>query len=124
PNHEEWENPVMKRNLARLMAGLICASALFARTGDSHAQDGIMPREPLPPHPVIQRDLTLTDMDIDIDIRNGTARTVVTQTLRNDTNRVAEGKWMMPLPEGATITDFTLIDGDNALTPEILDSDE
>ena len=78
----------------------------------------------MPPHPVIQRDLTLTAMDIDIDIRNGTARTIITQTLRNDGSQVAEGKYMLPLPDGATVTDFTLIDGDNVLTPEIMDADE
>ncbi len=103
--------------------GLFSILILLLLAAPTEAQDRFAP-EPPPPHPVIQRDLTLTAMDIDIDIRNGTARTVVTQTLRNDTNHVAEGKWMMPLPDGATITDFTLIDGDNALTPEILDSDE
>ena len=113
-----------KPHLQVAVRGLIASVLAALAVTQAGAQDSIAPREPLPPHPVIQRDLTLTDMDIDIDIRNGTARTVVTQTLRNDTGRVAEGKWMMPLPEGATITDFTLIDGDNALTPEILDSDE
>ncbi|MCB1216643.1 VWA domain-containing protein [bacterium] len=111
----------MRKLLAPAALGGIVAIVLVALASPgAQAQDRMI----APPHPVIQRDLTLTDMDIDIDIRNGTARTVVTQTLRNDTGRVAEGKWMMPLPEGATITDFTLIDGDNALTPEILDSDE
>ena len=104
--------------------GLLCMGLLFSLATTSAAQDERIMPEPMPPHPVIQRDLTLTAMNVDIDIRNGTATTVITQTLRNDTSRVAEGKYMLPLPDGATVTDFTLIDGDTALTPEIMDANE
>jgi Ca-activated chloride channel family protein len=110
----------MKKPTAAASYGLLSAGMLFLLAGPLHAQDERI--APMPPHPVIQRDLTLTAMDVDVDIRNGTARTTITQTLRNDGNQVAEGKYMLPLPEGATVTDFTLIDGDNALTPEIMDA--
>lgn len=102
--------------------GLLSAGMLVMLAGPLQAQDERI--APMPPHPVIQRDLTLTAMDVDIDIRNGTARTTITQTLRNDGNQVAEGKYMLPLPDGATVTDFTLIDGDKALTPEIMNAEE
>lgn len=85
-----------------------------------------MPVEPpvRMPHPVIQRDLTLTDMRVDIDIDGAVAKTTIRQTLRNDGNFVAEGKYMLPLPKGASVSDFKLIDGDTVLTPEILPADE
>ena len=47
--------------------------------------------EPMPPHPVIQRDLTLLDMRVDIKIDGATARTTLRQTLRNDGQGMADG---------------------------------
>jgi Ca-activated chloride channel family protein len=72
--------------------------------------------------PPIQRSLTLTDMRVDVRIDSGLARTTIKQTLRNDGGMIAEGSYMLPLPKGAVISDFALIDGDRRLTPELLDA--
>src|SRR5690606_11230350 len=70
-----------------------------------------------PPHPPIQRALRLTDMRVDVQIEGGLAKTTVRQTLVNDGHAVAEGVYMLPLPKGAVISDFALIDGDRRLSP-------
>ncbi|MBN2081009.1 VWA domain-containing protein [bacterium] len=102
------------------MAALVLC---LAAAGQASAQREIAP-EPLPPHPVIQRDLALTDMRVDIHIDGAVARTTLRQTLRNDGGGMAEGKYMLPLPPGATVSDFAIIDGDQRLTGEVLDADE
>lgn len=83
------------------------------------------PPMPLPPqHPIIQRDLTLTDMKVDIKISGGLATTTIRQTLRNDNQWVAEGQYMLPLPTGANVSGFAIIDGDQRLEPKTLDATE
>ncbi len=80
---------------------------------------------PIPPqHPIIQRDLTLTDMKVDIKVTGGVASTTIRQTLRNDNQWVAEGQYMLPLPAGANVSGFALIDGDQRLEPQTLPKDE
>lgn len=82
--------------------------------------DRIMP--PPMPHPVIQRNLTLTDMNVKVELRGAMAYTTIRQTLRNDNSWVAEGQYMLPLPPGANVSDFALIDGDNRLTPKVINA--
>jgi len=96
---------------------------LLLGTSLASAQREIAP-EPIPPHPVIQRDLTLTDMRVDIKIDGSIAHTTIRQTLRNDGSIMAEGKYMLPLPPGASVSDFAIVDGDQRLTGEVLDADE
>jgi Ca-activated chloride channel family protein len=87
----------------------------------------VLPPPPPPPpmpHPVIQRDLTLTDMKVSIEIRGAVAHTTLRQTLRNDGQFVAEGQYMMPLPPGASVSDFAILDGDKRLTPKVLSREE
>lgn len=62
------------------------------------------PRPPMPPpmpHPIIQRNLTLTDMNVKVEIRGALAHTTIRQTLRNDNGWLAEGQYMLPLPAPA-----------------------
>jgi Ca-activated chloride channel family protein len=90
----------------------------------------VPPPRPLPPppdpgpHPIIQRDLTLTALRVEVQVKGATAATRIRQTLRNDNSWVAEGDFLLPLPEGASISDFALIDGDKRLTPETLDANQ
>lgn len=104
-------------------SGFSVLTLLLLGINVASAQREIAP-EPIPPHPVIQRDLTLTDMRVDINIDGAVAHTTVRQTLRNDGYGMAEGKYMLPLPPGASVSDFAIIDGDNRLTGEVLDADE
>lgn len=76
------------------------------------------------PHPIIQRNLTLTDMNVKVEFRGAMAYTTIRQTLRNDNSWVAEGQYMLPLPSGANVSDFALIDGDSRLTPKVIPAGE
>lgn len=137
---------IRKRNLA-LVIGLPVAVALLAsaaafevRPGGPSAQvwqgggaNEQVLREPTPlppppppemPHPVIQRDLVLDSMRVDIEISGAVAKTSIRQTLRNAGSRAAEGKYFMPLPKGASVSGFAIIDGDTRLEPKVLDSKE
>ena len=102
------------------LTALICLITLSPRAS-AQTDRHIHPWPPLPP---IQRSLTLTDMRVDVQIDSGLARTTIKQTLRNDGGMVAEGSYMLPLPKGAVISDFALIDGDRRLTPELLDAQQ
>jgi Ca-activated chloride channel family protein len=82
------------------------------------------PMPPPMPHPIIQRSLTLTDMSVKVEIRGAVAHTTIRQTLRNDNSWVAEGQYMLPLPAGASVSDFAIIDGDKRLTPKVVDAAE
>jgi Ca-activated chloride channel homolog len=84
----------------------------------------VPPPDPMPPHPVVQRLLTLTDMHVDVRVRGAVAETTVRQTLRYDGGGMAEGQYLMPLPSGATIAGFALIDGDQRLEGKVLDAAE
>jgi Ca-activated chloride channel family protein len=98
---------------------LPAASALAQR------DEKIRPPEPIPmplPHPVIQRDLTLTDMKVEVRIDGAMAQTTIRQTLRNDGATVAEGQYMLPLPRGASVSSFALSDGDLRLEGKVLDA--
>jgi Ca-activated chloride channel family protein len=121
---------------------LIAVFALtqFARVGVAVGQNGNQiavgephPNRPLPvdlpvrppgPHPVIQRDLTLTDMKVSIDIDGAVARTTIRQTLRNDGAGMAEGQFLLPLAPGATVSSFALLDGDQRLEGKVMDASE
>ncbi|MCH7471705.1 VWA domain-containing protein [bacterium] len=112
----------------RALGGVVGVLSLILIAVPAPAQDvGIPEHEPMPmpvprPHPVIQRDLTLTSMSVNVEIRGATAQTTIRQTLRNDGHLVAEGKYMLPLPAGATVAGFAIIDGDQRLEGEVLDA--
>ncbi len=105
-------------SLAFALVIVLAAIAQDTRIAPPHP-----PLPPPPPHPVVQRSLTLTDMRVDVRLRGAVAETTVRQTLRNDGGGMAEGQYLMPLPPGATIAGFALIDGDQRLEGEVLDAD-
>lgn len=72
----------------------------------------------------IQGLLTIDAVHVRADIAGGVARTEVEQVWRNDTDRAQEGSYLFPLPDGASITDFALYDGDRKLDGRLLDKDQ
>jgi len=103
---------------------IFAALALVAGAGER----GLPPFEPVPipppPHPVIQRDLTLTDMKVQLRIDGALATTTIRQTLRNDGYAVAEGQYLLPLPRGASVSNFSITDGDQKLEAKLLPADQ
>ena len=118
-----------------LPIGLGALYAAHAQT-QIHAQirQAIRPMPPIwpsppiiPPiiwQPPIQQLLTVDSVHIQATITGGVAQTEVTQTWRNDTDRAQEGSYLFPLPEGATVSDFALYDGDKKMAGRLLDKDQ
>src|SRR6185436_6712069 len=66
--------------------------------------------------------LSVTYHHVDVDIRDGVAKTSVDQEFFNPTNMRLEGEYIFPLPDGAVISNFSMeIDG-KMTTAELLDA--
>ena len=89
-------------------------------------QAAIGPVWPRPPIwlPPIQQVLHVESVSVSATITDGGAQTDVEQVYRNDTERAQEGIYLFPVPEGATLTDFALYDGDRKMTARLMDKDE
>jgi len=71
--------------------------------------DGIVVIEPpVRPHPVPVHYLDIKYHHVDIDIQNQYVTTKVDQVFVNSTSRDLEGTYLFPLPEEATISDFSM----------------
>ena len=117
----------MKRRLLRGVFALpLLLGALFAGHAPVQSQQIIGPVWPRPPIwlPPIQQVLHVESVSVSATITDGVAQTDVEQIYRNDTERAQEGFYLFPLPEGATLTDFALYDGDRKMTARLLDKDE
>ena len=79
---------------------------------------------PLPPIwlPPIQQTLAIEAVHVRATVQGGVARTEVEQLWRNPTDRAQEGAYLFPLPEGATVSEFALYDGDRKLAGRLLDA--
>ncbi len=58
------------------------------------------------------------------EIRDQAATTTVIQAFRNNTGRVLEATYLFPLPEGASIRDFSMIINGKKVSGELLDKDK
>ena len=68
--------------------------------------------------------LHVESVNVNATITDGVAQTDVEQVYRNDSERAQEGQYLFPVPEGATLSDFALYDGDRKMTARLLDKDE
>ena len=131
--------PKRARRIVMLVLPLIVAAGtLYAARAPLtlHAQirQEKRPRPPFPQPPIwpsppiweppIQQRLTIDSVHIHTAITGGVAQTEVEQTWRNDTDRAQEGSYLFPLPEGATVSDFALYDGDRKMAGRLLDKDQ
>jgi Ca-activated chloride channel family protein len=124
--------PTHFRLILALAVPLGLASVYTIRTQtQAHAQmrQEIRPRPPFWPTPPIwlppiQQMLTVDAVHVHATITGGVAQTEVEQTWRNDTDRAQEGSYLFPLPEGATVSDFALYDGDKKMAGQLLDKDQ
>jgi len=74
--------------------------------------------------PAFQQVLTIDAVHVRTAIAGNVAQTEVEQTWRNDTDRPQEGSYLFPLPDGATVSDFALYDGDRKMVGRLLDKDQ
>ncbi|HSM01776.1 MAG TPA: VIT domain-containing protein [Acidimicrobiia bacterium] len=71
----------------------------------------------------VDPDVVVESYRLEAVIENGVATTLVTQVLRNDSDRVAEGVFLFPLPADAAVTGLTLwIDGE-PVSGDVLDGE-
>jgi len=109
--------------IALLIAGLAVALIPF-RTG-VYAQD-IAPLPPFPPMVTPQPDnqIVIERHAVDAVVDGEVAQVQVTQVLRNQSGRVAEGVYIFPLPKDAAVSDFQMTVDGEVLEGKLFDRDE
>ncbi len=110
----------MKRTVIPLLTALmLLAGALPAFA------DGIIIPPPRPPGPITDPIwLTIKYHRVNITIDNQVATTRVDQSFVNEGTMVAEGTYIFPLPQGATVSNFIMwVDG-QPIQPQILEADD
>ncbi len=87
--------------------------------------DGIILPPPRPPGPFTDPPwLTIRYHHVDVTIDNQVATTRIDQVFVNEGEAVAEGTYIFPVPQGATVSEFTMwVDG-QPIQPELLEADE
>jgi Ca-activated chloride channel family protein len=76
------------------------------------------------PQSQLPRSLPVKSIKIDARIVTQVATTHVEQIFHNPTNSVLEGTYFFPIPEGASISEFALWDGDRRLVGEVRTREE
>jgi len=111
-----------------IMLGVVVA--LAPASGAAHAQD-IWPPRPLPPSPpppIIEvaplNQIVIERHAVDAVVEGQVAQVQVTQVLRNQSGRVAEGVYIFPLPKDAAVSDFQMTIDGAVLEGRLLDRDE
>jgi Ca-activated chloride channel family protein len=109
------EEIVMKR----LLSLLVMVIVLVGTAVPAFAQD-TFPE----PRPVMDGQVFLRTHRVQVDIENQVATTRVEQVFVNESDRVAEGTYVFPLPRGATVSDLVMwVDGE-PIEARILDADD
>ncbi len=86
-----------------LALAILCASgALLAASEQAHAIGLMLPRD------TAERPFDVESQRVEVTITNTAAVTHVEQVFRNHTNRPMEAVFVFPIPEGATVSDFSL----------------
>ena len=65
--------------------------------------------------------LEIVSHDADVTVNNGIAVTEVEQIFRNTENRIVEALYVFPVPEGASVADFSMWIGGKEMTGEVLE---
>ena len=61
---------------------------------------------------------------INATIRDGVAETEMSQTFANHTDRVQEGDFLFPIPDGASVSSFAMYDGEKRMEAKLLEKDD
>lgn len=113
----------------RLLAVLVVALPLLLAPGAAGAQGVIVVEppecDPICPEPIFVGDqLEIRSHDVDVLIADGVAETRIDQTFHNPNDWTAEGTYLLPVPAGAAIGEFTMwVDGE-PIEAKLLDAAE
>jgi len=110
----------MKRTLLWVITALLLLSAAIPAFAD-----GIIIPPPPPPGPFTNPAwLTIRYHRVDVTIDNQVATTHIDQVFVNEGQFTAEGTYLFPLPQGATVSEFTMWVNGQPIQPQILEADE
>ncbi|MHC4852443.1 MAG: VIT and vWA domain-containing protein, partial [Planctomycetota bacterium] len=96
----------------------------------AHTQPQTRPHtRPVRPHPIIRPHrrpwsvpVTIKSLAVKTNIVDGVATTELHQVFHNGGPRIAEGTWILPLPQGATADHFTMSMNGKQVAGEVLDA--
>jgi Ca-activated chloride channel family protein len=92
---------------------------LLALTLPVYADSGVLvPLNKEAPDPAV---LSLTEMQVDIRIDNGSTRVSIRQVFTNHTDRLQEGNYLFALPSRTQVSDFAVWDGPVRIPAVILE---
>src|SRR5215211_6446973 len=92
--------------------------------------DGVIIVDPLPCDPACTEPIYVGDQlvvrshRVDVNIENQVATTTIDQVFNNPNDWVAEGTYIFPIPDGATVDKFTMIVDGEPIEAKILTADE
>ncbi len=70
------------------------------------------------------RFISLKQQHVDVSIVDGVSKTTIEQVFHNSASRQLEGTYLFPIPEGASVSNFTMMIGGVEVKGEILPKDE
>ena len=125
------DNQTITSKLSRSICKILCiatATAAFAIPSTAFGQgmflhDRIPPTEPSQSQRW-QPQFTLQEISVDANIKDQIAKTQVTQTFKNTSNRTIETTFVFPLPADAAIENFTLMVDGKELTGKLMAADK
>ena len=109
----------------KMRMGLVCLLVLVLAlvfAAGAYA-DGIIIPHPLPPYPHPEW-LGINYHHVDIVVNNQYTETHIDQEFYNPNHWDLEGDYVLPLPEGAVVTDFSMFVGEQELEGEVLDKEK
>ncbi|MCB9832998.1 MAG: VWA domain-containing protein [Planctomycetes bacterium] len=74
--------------------------------------------------PPALRPITIARHQVEVTIEGGAARTKVVQVFHNDNRAQLEGRYVFPIPEAASITEFTMVMNGKVVKGEVLEKDK
>jgi Ca-activated chloride channel homolog len=107
---------------------IVLMMAAFLLVGNSLALAHYNPDSPQPSMPqgddTFRQPVFIRSHTVDVEIRDQVAKTRITQVFVNNSERMAEGTYVFPLPQGVTISDLEMIIDGVPIQAEILERDE
>jgi Ca-activated chloride channel family protein len=101
-----------------LIAAVICMSGTMVQ-----ASGVIIPRPPRDVAPQkIYHPLSIKSHHVEVSINNQAAKTKIKQVFSNKSNRVLEGTYIFPIPQGASITEFAMWMNGEKVEGELVDA--
>ncbi len=117
----------------RLLFSIFIFAVIFSAFSNVNAQGVIIPircdprpcpRPPLPRPAPLPNVLPVKSINIDTVIKGQVATTHVTQVFHNGTNFTLEGTYFFPIPETASIVEFSIWENGKKLTGEVRSREE